>query len=355
VVMTQSEDPFDAPYWNLCQTRLWIGYRNPELVREYESETPYGVTAAINDFPQKRICENVNGQLLTALQSETIQCAGLMNGKGRPCIIPAHEWAYLDFKNVGRPRAAPAGAPRIGSVMWAGLGFPSKEVRAEWPDPTSASIQDPITDETNSFRFAGDYWLITYGGQTQPLKNTIGIRYIAYLIQNQGKEVHVSDLYYAINPPDANAINTTHSSMTAEQLGGMGLSISDLGDAGDVLAPEGKRRIEQGIRQLQHQIDETIEFGDIEKQEMLEKKQDELVEYIQSVTGKGGRSRKAASNHTRRVDAVSKAIRTAIKKIHDLHPRLGNHLQCIHLGTHYIYKPDPHTNWEPISFSRFGH
>jgi uncharacterized membrane protein len=346
--MTQSEDPFDAPYWNLCQTRLWIGYRNPELVREYEVEPVDGIAGDLlyDSFPKQRVCQNFSVQLLTALQSGAIQCFGLMNGKGCPTLIAAHEWRSLVFKDVGGPRATPAGAPRTGSVMWAGLGFPSKEVRAEWPDPTSASIQDPITDETNSFWFTGDYWLITFEGQTRTLKNTKGIRYIAYLIQNQGKEVHVSDLYYAINPPDANAINTTHSSMTAEQLGGMGLSISDLGDAGDVLTPESKRRLQQAIRQLNEQIKEAAEMGDEDKQEILEEKKDNLIEYISTQSGLGGKPRKASSGIERIRKAVSKRIRGDINKLRKTFPDLDHHLkESLNTGIQCHYSPHPPIQW----------
>jgi hypothetical protein len=47
------------------------------------------------------------------------------------------------------------------------------------------------TAETNVFRREGDYWLVVFDGETVRVRGLKGIRYLAQLLTNPGREIHV--------------------------------------------------------------------------------------------------------------------------------------------------------------------
>jgi len=174
----------------------------------------------------------------------------------------------------------------------------------------------------------------------------MGLRYIAWLLENQGKEVSVTDLYYAINPPDSSTVDSNLSTMTAGQLDEMGLAINDLGDAGDTLTPEGMKRLKQGLQRIKDKIEEANELDETEKAEELKEKRDQIIAYIAAESGLGGITRKASSNIERLRKAVSKRISTDIEKISKDFPDLGIHLKnAISTGTQCQYRPHPPVKW----------
>ncbi|MEA3278357.1 MAG: hypothetical protein U9Q81_24300 [Pseudomonadota bacterium] len=198
----------------------------------------------------------------------------------------------------------------------------------------------------NRIVLGGDHWTITYLGRIGIFTNTVGMRYIAYLMQHQGEEILVSDLYYAIKPREPGTADPVHSPMSEAQLGEMGLSVGDLGHAGDVLTPEGKQRLEADVRRIQDRIDDAVELGDQEKQAELEAQQEEILRHIATQSGLGGRTRKASSAIEKIRTSVTKRIKADIKKISKTIPDLGRHLdQAIHTGTHCQYSPHPRVDW----------
>ena len=197
------------------------------------------------------------------------------------------------------------------------------------------------------FVLVGDHWEISFDGVTKTFNNTTGLRYIAYLIRHQGKQVHVRDLYYAINPTDSSMVNSTHSAMGSEQLEEQGLSIGDLGDAGDAMTPEGKERIETEIRRLQEQIEDAKELGNTERQAELEEKQEAILKHLANETGLGGRSRKSSSSVERIRKSVTNRIKADIEKIAGHLPTLGHHLSTqLQTGTRCRYAPEPPVEWD---------
>jgi hypothetical protein len=223
-----------------------------------------------------------------------------------------------------------------------GIPYPSWLENGEQSEEPGAQIEQA----ENSFILTGDHWAITYQGHTKTFNNTKGLRYIAFLIQNQGKEVLVTDLYYAINPPDSKTIDSTHSDMTVDQLNEMHLSVGDLGNAGDTLTPKGKTRLKEEVRNIQEQIEEATELGDDVTVAELEQKQEDILGYIAAESGLGGKTRKASSDIERQRKAVSKRISSDIKKITTTFPDLGHHLnETIHTGTQCHYSPHPQIEW----------
>lgn len=145
-------DSFDAPYWNSCQVRLWIAYRDPELVRRYKDEPKDGLTAEIlyGELPDVPICKNYEQELLTALQTGKIKATGLKNSKGEPKGIPIHHWPYLCFVDAGGPMVRHTGTAPIGSTAWTQLKFLRREIFTLWPIPGQAELDHIHSPDTES-------------------------------------------------------------------------------------------------------------------------------------------------------------------------------------------------------------
>ena len=198
----------------------------------------------------------------------------------------------------------------------------------------------------NSFVLTGEYWNITFNQKTVAVKNTKGIGYIEYLIRNKGKEVHVSDLFYAINPKDAAHSNESLSDMSEEQLAAEGFILSSLGDSFELLDEKAKATLKLRIEQLNDQIEEAEQFDDMEKQEKLEAEKDQIVARLSADMGLGGKSRLSNSPIEKTRKSVEKRISADIKKLQETFPEFAEHLQSIQTGTMCQYKPVPDLFWE---------
>ena len=212
--------------------------------------------------------------------------------------------------------------------------------------PLQPKTTDALADNQNRFVLEGDYWSITFHGTTKRFKNTKGMRYIQHLIRNQGKEVLVSDLFYAINPPDQGAINKELSSLSAEQLNEDGLSVSGLVDAGALITPEGQQRIKAYLQELKDQIEDAKETGDKDRQAELEEKQEGIRQQLIADLGLGGRSRIASSPIEQFRKNVTRCIHKDIRNIELKFSELGHHLHyCIKTGTFCQYAPPSKVKW----------
>jgi len=53
----------------------------------------------------------------------------------------------------------------------------------------------------NVFRREGEYWMIVYDGELHRLPDTVGLRYLAHLLQRPGQQVPAVDLAGAVPTP----------------------------------------------------------------------------------------------------------------------------------------------------------
>jgi hypothetical protein len=201
-----------------------------------------------------------------------------------------------------------------------------------------------LAQRQNRFFLAGDHWSVTYAGQSKVLKHSKGLRYIEHLLRNQGKAVHVSELFYAINPPQGGS-GEIQLGASGEWLNETGLSISDLGDAGEAMDPAGNARMRRHLEDLVERIDKARNLGDEDKQAQLEDEHDQILGYLAPAYGLGGRPRKASSMVERLRKNVTKRIHVDIDRIKTIFPELGHHLACIKTGTFCQYAPHPEVEW----------
>jgi hypothetical protein len=196
----------------------------------------------------------------------------------------------------------------------------------------------------NIFRREGDYWSVAYEGQLIRLRDTKGLRLLARLLANPGREFHVVDLESAETP---SAPSRARAGSGARAVG-LETRVG-LGDAGEVLDEQAKVEYKQRLDDLRADLDEAEQFNDPVRAANLKQEIDFLTQELARAVGLRGRNRKAASHAERARLNATRAIKAALENIARGHPALGGHLRTtIRTGTYCSYTPDPRTpiSWE---------
>ncbi|MFL5868960.1 MAG: ATP-binding protein [Thermoleophilaceae bacterium] len=161
------------------------------------------------------------------------------------------------------------------------------------------------------------------------LRDSKGLRYLATLFENPDVELAAADLVGG----------GTRAAAAPEE----GLSVAaGLGDAGELLDDSAKAAYRERIEELRGELEEAESWGDPERAAGAREELDALTEQIASAVGLGGRDRKAASSSERARVNVTRAIRSALKRIAENDPDLGRRLEAaISTGTFCSYRPVP--------------
>ena len=169
-----------------------------------------------------------------------------------------------------------------------------------------------------AFQRDGDLWVLRFDGDIARVADMKGFHDLARLLASPGTEVHCLEL--------------------ADRPGGDG--------AGQVLDPRARREIQSRVSDLQHQIDDADAMNDRVRAERGREELDRIAEVLSGALGLGGRSRKLGSAAERARSAVTWRIRSAIRKITVVHPRLGRHLEnAVRTGVFCVYQPETSIDW----------
>lgn len=172
-------------------------------------------------------------------------------------------------------------------------------------------------------RPVGDHWEVGFGGDLATVRATKGMRDLARLVAAPGREVHCLELIGA---------------GTDDRGGG--------GDTGPVIDASARRAYEQRIRDLQAELDDADAAHDRGRSETVQAEMDALVDHLTAALGLGGRSRRAGGAAERARSTVTQRIRSTIRRIAAVHPRMGRHLQAsIRTGTFCSYTPEQPLHW----------
>jgi tetratricopeptide (TPR) repeat protein len=206
------------------------------------------------------------------------------------------------------------------------------------PDP-HVPPDEPPAASANVFRREGDYWSVIFDGQTVRVRDIKGMRHLARLLADPGREFHVLDLVAAESGHGAEAENGPAADLPR----------SAFGDAGELLDARAKEAYRRRLAEIDDDIAAARAMGDAERAAQADTERDFLVQELARAFGLSGRERRAASASERARAGVTRAIRQAIARIGDHHPRLGEHLgRTIRTGTYCEYSPDPRApaGWE---------
>jgi len=184
----------------------------------------------------------------------------------------------------------------------------------------------------NIFRREGDYWTVTFEEHTIRVRDLKGMRYLARLFADPGREFHVLDLV---------ALETS-SRVRVDGDEAASLPRSAFGDAGEILDERAKDAYRRRLAEIEHDIEQARATGDGERAAQADAERDFLIRELAGAVGLGGRDRRAASASERARAGVTRAVRQAMARIAAHHPQLGEHLdRAIRTGTYCAYLPDP--------------
>jgi predicted ATPase/tetratricopeptide (TPR) repeat protein len=168
------------------------------------------------------------------------------------------------------------------------------------------------------FRRVGDHWEVGYGGERATVRHGKGMTDLARLLAAPGRELHSLDL-----------------------IGGLGES-----DTGEVIDPGARRAYEQRIRELQADLDEADAAHDRARAERATAEMDALVDQLTAALGLGGQARRRGGAAERARSAVTQRIRSTMRRIEAVHPRLGRHLRAsVRTGVYCAYAPEEPVRW----------
>ncbi len=202
--------------------------------------------------------------------------------------------------------------------------------------PVHGEHRDPRAEQpkasVNVFRREGDYWSVIFDGHTAHVRDLKGMRHLARLLADPGREYHVLDLAAAETDP-------------AAQVGGRqaaNLPRRALGDAGEMIDAQARDAYRRRLAEIDDDIEQARAMGDTARAAQAGTERDFLVRELARAFGLGGRDRRAASASERARAGVTRAIRQAMARIGEHHPQLGEHLsRTIRTGTYCAYRPDP--------------
>jgi hypothetical protein len=200
---------------------------------------------------------------------------------------------------------------------------------------TSLSASEPL----NAFVRMGDHWALSFDGHVSHVKDSIGLRYLAYLLQKPGRRIPCVDLVMFGEGIQADAI-----SPRLGDKGGFEAGIHQrrgLGDAGELIDSDAEQAYRRRWKDLEDELARARTCNDLGRVDMLTRERDFLVRELTAGVGIYGRSRKAASFAERTRLNVTRAIRSAILRIEAYDRRLSEHLRAtIVTGKYCSYTPD---------------
>jgi hypothetical protein len=175
------------------------------------------------------------------------------------------------------------------------------------------------------FQKQGKTWLLVYDGVPKSVGHSVGMAYICHLLQSPGQETHAATLRSAV-AGDGDA--------------------PLLGSAGEVLDDRALKEYREHLKDLEEEIREAEANHDIGRAEKLKEDFEAITTEIGRATGLGGRSRKAADDRERARQAVSVAIRRALKAIKEEHEPLWRYLSnSLRIGEYLSYEPEQRVTW----------
>jgi pimeloyl-ACP methyl ester carboxylesterase len=183
-------------------------------------------------------------------------------------------------------------------------------------------IRRMAAGDERALRLDGEYWTAVFDGAFVTLRDSKGLRDLAVLLANPGREVHVLDL-----------------------AGTVGVAVPG-GGVEPMLDAKTRATLRERIADLESDIVDAEGANDVERAATARTELDFLVEELTKSLGVGGRARSTADVAERARKAVTRRIRDAIERIERVHPSLGRHLDvCIRTGAFCSYQPDRPMLW----------
>jgi tetratricopeptide (TPR) repeat protein len=165
----------------------------------------------------------------------------------------------------------------------------------------------------------GARWVLTLTGHRVTLDDSLGVHYLARLLDHPGTEISALEL---VQQQPLEAGSTGH----VEQ---------------DLLDEEAKRSYRERITALQEQIDDAERDDDPVAAEIARSELDWMLSELGRATGLAGRTRTFPTDAERARSSVQKAIRRALTRIGRADPEVATFLEgAIVTGSRCVYLPE---------------
>jgi non-specific serine/threonine protein kinase len=176
----------------------------------------------------------------------------------------------------------------------------------------------PATPQAAQLRREGEIWSVNFAGQSTRLQDSKGLRYLARLLREPGREFHALDLAGAPQAATARSART------------------------EAIDPAARTAYRERLRELDQEEGEAERFADRERAARARSEREFIAAELAAAFGIGGKARTAPTDAERARVAVTKAIKAALARITEASPTLGRHLDAtVHTGTFCSYTPDP--------------
>jgi hypothetical protein len=155
---------------------------------------------------------------------------------------------------------------------------------------------------------------VAFAGREAMLPDLTGLRHMARLLAEPGREFHVLDL--------------------------LGAGLRDAGVLPHLDA-EAREAYRRRLQEVQDDLDQAETNHDTARAELAQRDRDYLISELTRAVGLGGRDRGSGTPQERARTTITRSIRYALARLRDIHPELASHLdRTINTGTYCSYTPE---------------
>jgi tetratricopeptide (TPR) repeat protein len=352
-------DALDRP--SMMPSKEWPP--NTELRRAPLLEAQVEIEVAAGHLDRARAAAAELGRVAVLFQSKAL-AAGAALAQGRVRLAEGDatgaandfEAAARKWTEIGAPYESAVARMSLGNALHAQgkterawrelhashaiferIGSRHQAARAAEALERTGAVRPPVQSrralpgaDAAVFRREGDYWSIVFEGHTARLRDSRGLQYLARLLADPGRELHVLDLV-----PFARAGDSVMSDPAGRQ------PVPDIGNAGELLDHRAKESYRRRLGEIDEDIQQAQALGDVSRAAQAEAERDFLLRELARAVGLGNRDRQGGAASERARSAVTRAIRHALSRIREQSPALGQHLdRAIRTGTFCAYLPD---------------
>lgn len=329
----------------------------PLLDAQAEIAAAAGDAAAVHDAAAslRAIADSYGSRALDAAACLAAARAALLAGDASTAIRDAGA-AVAGWVDVGAPYEAAMARLVLGEAHQVG-GHPER-ARMEWQAAAgafeaygaggraeqaralvgtapaiaaAAPMSTPPAASTGIFRCDGDTRTVCFGGRTVLLHDLKGFRYLARMLAEPGRELHVLDL-----------VAVEQGTLAVARPGGAEGLDGSAGAALPVLDDAAREAYRRRLAEVDEDIEEATRLHDVGRVELAERDRAYLIAELTSAVGLGGRRRTTGGTAERARTSVARSIRYAIDRLAEHHSTLAAHLrQSVRTGTYCSYSPDP--------------
>ena len=210
---------------------------------------------------------------------------------------------------------------RAADIYSAGCDF------RDWVEAKIARPQERDAEKEvgkNEFRKVGEFWSLTYEGETTCVGDSVGMFYISRLLREPSRDIPAVLLLAARGDIDSRVVS---------------------GSSGEVLTAETIEQYRKRLTEIEEELEEAKVNNDEGRTDELRREKEFLEKEISRAFGLNKRSREDTDTEKVR-KAVSEAVRRAIETIGEHHEALGRHLDAfISSGATFKYDPEREIDW----------